>query len=84
MKRNLNLCGRNLGALSALSFAAPQIALFVQSVDELGSQLDVVAEHLFVLSDAVHVADPPSQIPVHARRQFAVSELLRKKSGAKP
>lgn len=44
-------------------------------MNELGGHLDVVAEHLLVLSDAVDVTDPPRQVPVDPRCQFAVAKL---------
>lgn len=58
-----------------LELSAPQLALLVQGVNELGGQLDVVAEHLLVLSDAVDVTHPPRQVPVDPRGQLAVAKL---------
>lgn len=63
--------------LSALSFIleliAPKISFLIQSVDELGSKLDVVTEHVLVLSDAIDITHPPRQVPVHHWCQFTVS-----------
>lgn len=59
----------------ALLLEPPQLSFLVQGVDELGSQLDVVAQHLLVLSDAVNVTHPAGQVPVHPRRQLTVSQL---------
>lgn len=58
-----------------LELVAPQISLLIQGMNELGSQLDVVAEHLLVLSDAVNVAHPPRQVSVNPWCQFTVTEL---------
>lgn len=60
-----------------LGLDAPQVSFLVQGMNELGCQLDVVAEHLLVLSDAINITHPPGQVPVHPRCQFTVSQLLK-------
>lgn len=65
------LCALNL----VLGLDTPQVSFLVQGMDEFGSQLDVIAEHLLVLSDAINVTHPPSQVPVHPWCQFTVSQL---------
>jgi len=42
-----------------LGLDAPQVSFLIQGMDEFGSQLDVVAEHLLVLSDAINITHPP-------------------------
>ena len=69
----LHLCALSVPLLLRLD--APQVSLLVQGVNELGGELDVVAQHLFVLSDAVHVTHPTGQVPVHPRGEFTVSHL---------
>lgn len=58
-----------------LGLQAPQVSFIIQGVDEFGSQLDVIAEHLFVLSDPINITHPPSQVPVHPWGQLTVSQL---------
>lgn len=53
----------------------PQLGAVIQGVDQLGCQLDVVTQNLLVLGDAVHVADPPGQVSVHAGAQFTLPQL---------
>ena len=70
--------------LSALPFflglVAPQVSFLIQSMNELGSQLDVIAEHLLVLSDAINIAHPPGQVPIYPWCQFTVSQLQKLES----
>jgi len=73
---SLSLSVSHLAGLALLiGLVAPQPAPLVQGLDQLGGHLDVVAEHLLVLRDAVDVAHAPHQVTVHARRQLTVPQL---------
>lgn len=68
------LTDRDFSGRAGLS-GPPQLGVVIQGVDQLGCQLDVVAQDLLVLRDAVHVADAPREVPIHPGAQFAVPHL---------
>lgn len=56
---------------------SPELGPVIQRMDQLGCQLDVIAHYLFVLCNAVDVADTTSQVSVHTGAQFTFPELER-------
>lgn len=58
----------------------PELGPVIQRVDQLGCQLDVVAHNLFVLGDAIDVADSTGQVSVHTRAQLTFPELEEQKA----